>query len=153
MPLCNTLKNIDLEQARYHPEAHITYIIYHISYITKHISYIIYQISHNIYHISQNIYHITYIIYHITYIIYHVSYIIYHISHNIYHISHNIYHISHNIYHISFLHLMTSVGRFSCWTLRCSLPPKELSEKLCTLTPPRTATEQNTACKPASKHR
>ena len=48
---------------------------------------------------------------------------------------------------------MTSVGRFSCWTLRCSLPPKELSEKLCTLTPPRTATEQNTACKPASKHR
>ena len=25
MPLCNTLKNIDLEQARYHPEADVVY--------------------------------------------------------------------------------------------------------------------------------
>ena len=27
MPLCNTLKNIDLEQARYHPEAYYIYIL------------------------------------------------------------------------------------------------------------------------------
>ena len=31
MPLCNTLKNIDLEQARYHPEA--IYIYIHINHI------------------------------------------------------------------------------------------------------------------------
>ena len=97
MPLCNTLKNIDLEQARYHPEAIILYIYIYYIYIYILYIYILYYIYIIYIYIIYIIYIYIYIILYI-YILYYI-YIYYNIYIYYIYILYYIY----NIYYIYYI--------------------------------------------------